>query len=127
MLGGLIMGRPKGGKNNRHTKEEKLKVVKDCIDNGISTCEASLKYKITQSQINKWIRDYVANGEASLENKKKTGNRFSALYTSKCLSELDRLKLENLKLRIENERLKKGYTEKEAKEAHAGLSKKNTK
>ena len=37
------------------------------------------------------------------------------------------MKLENLKLRIENERLKKGYTEKEVQEAHAALSKKNLK
>ena len=121
------MGRPKGGKNNRHTKEEKLKVVKECINDGISTCDAARIYRINHQQISKWISDYLKFGESSLESKKKTGNRFAALYTSKDLSELDRLKLENLKLRIENERLKKGYTEKEAKQAHAGLSKKNTK
>ena len=34
---------------------------------------------------------------------------FSALHTSKKLNKEERLELENLKLRIENERLKKGY------------------
>ena len=37
------------------------------------------------------------------------GNPFAALHTSKSLSREERLELENLKLRIENERLKKGY------------------
>ncbi len=121
------MGRPKGGKNKRHTKEERLIIVKDCLENGLSTHEASSKYKIDQSLISKWIRLYLKFGENALETKKKTGNHFSALHTCKNLSELDRLKLENLKLRIENERLKKGYTEKEVKEAHERLSKKNLK
>ena len=35
--------------------------------------------------------------------------RKKALHTSKSLSREERLDLENLKLRIENERLKKGY------------------
>lgn len=121
------MTRPKGGTNKKHTKEEKLIVVKDCIDNGLSSREAEVKYNINHQQIAKWIQIYSDSGEDALENKKKTGNRFAALYTSKNISELDRLKLENLKLRIELERLKKGYTEKEVKEARAGLSKKNSK
>ena len=40
---------------------------------------------------------------------KGKGNPYAALHTKKNLSELERLELENLKLRIENERLKKGY------------------
>lgn len=121
------MGRPKGGKNKRHTKEEKLCIVKDCLENGLSSFEASNKYQINDGLVRKWIRTYLKFGEDALDNKKKTGNHFSALHASKNLSELDRLKLENLKLRIENERLKKGYTEKEVKEAHEKLSKKNLK
>ena len=37
------------------------------------------------------------------------GNPYAALHTSKSLTEVERLKLENMKLKIENERLKKGY------------------
>ena len=121
------MGRPKGETNKKHTKEEKLTIVLDCINNGLSSYDASKKYGIGNQQISKWIKDYSEHGESALENQKKTGNHLAALHTSKNLSELDRLKLENLKLRIENERLKKGYTEKEVNEAHAGLSKKNLK
>ena len=121
------MGRPKGGTNKKHTKEEKIKIVFDCINNGISSHEASKKYGINYQQIGKWVKQYIENGEDSLENKKKTGYITASLYTSKSLTDDERLKLENLRLRIENERLKKGYTEKEVKEAHAGLSKKNMK
>ena len=49
-------------------------------------------------------------GEKGLENKKKTGNVFSALHTSKSLSEVERLRLLVAKQEIEIERLKKGYT-----------------
>ena len=121
------MGRPKGGINKNHAKEEKLKIVLDCINNGLSSREASKKYDVSNSQISKWTKQYLEYGEGALENKKKTGNITAALHSSKKLTDIERLKLENLRLRIENERLKKGYTEKEVKEAHAGLSKKNLK
>ena len=121
------MGRPKGGINKNHAKEEKLKIVLDCINNGLSSREASKKYDVSNSQISKWTKQYLEDGEDALENKKKTGNITAAIHSSKKLTDIERLKLENLRLRIENERLKKGYTEKEVKEAHAGLSKKNLK
>ncbi len=57
----------------------------------------------------KWIREYTAKGEVAFEEVKRRGNKYAALHTSKKLSEAERLKLEITKLRIENERLKKGY------------------
>jgi len=48
-------------------------------------------------------------------------------FIEKNLTELEKLELENLNLKVENERLKKGYTEKEVIEVRAGLSKKNSK
>ena len=56
-----------------------------------------------------FIRTYHEFGEEGLQSKKKTGNRFSALHTSKSLTEVDRLKLIVMKQEIEIERLKKGY------------------
>ena len=40
---------------------------------------------------------------------KKSGNVYAALHTSKSLTKEERLELENMKLKIENERIKKGY------------------
>ena len=41
--------------------------------------------------------------------KKKPGNPLSKFSNRKNLSEVEQLQYENMKLRIENERLKKGY------------------
>ena len=61
------------------------------------------------SRITNWIHRYLENGLDRLENMKKTGNAYAALYTSKSLTKEECLELENMKLKIENERIKKGY------------------
>ncbi|MDE8214750.1 ArsR family transcriptional regulator, partial [Erysipelothrix rhusiopathiae] len=58
---------------------------------------------------NGWIDRFMRDGKEGLKNKKKTGNHFSALHTSKSLTEIERLQLEILKRDIEIARLKKGY------------------
>ena len=103
------MGRPKGGKNKKYSYEFKLKVIQDRIDNHLSWSELEKKYEVDNSVIIRWEKLY---NEGLLEKGRvhKRGNPFAALHTSKSLSKEERLELENLKLRIENERLKKGYT-----------------
>jgi transposase len=59
--------------------------------------------------INNWIKKYRENGYEGLINKKKPGNPLSKYSNKKNLSEMEKLQYENMKLRIENERLKKGY------------------
>ena len=56
-----------------------------------------------------WLRDYGKYGEAAFNPKGHPGNPFAALHTSKTLTEIERLRLQLIKLEIENERLKKGY------------------
>ena len=102
-------GRPKGSKSKYYSYEFKLRVVKDREDNHLSWSDLEKKYGVANSVIRRWIKLYY---EGVLETGKthNRGNRFAALYSSKSLSKQERLELENLKLRIENERLKKGYT-----------------
>ena len=57
----------------------------------------------------RWVKEYIAEGEAAFVPKGHPGNHFAALHVSKNLSELERLRLMVAKLEIENERLKKGY------------------
>ena len=52
---------------------------------------------------------YIENGYDALENKKNPGNPLSKYSNKKNLTEMEQLQYENMKLRIENERLKKGY------------------
>jgi transposase-like protein len=107
--GVIFMGRPKGGTNRRWSKEEKLRIVKRYLDEGIGSIPLGKQERIEPSLIRTWVIKYLNRGESALENQKKAGNHFSALHTSKNLSEVDRLKLIIMKQEIEIERLKKGY------------------
>ena len=102
------MGRPKGSKNRKYPYEFKLKVIKEYLEDHLSLPELEEKYGVVHSVIIQWTRLY--NEGLLKTGRKRTGNPFSALHTSKSLSREERLELENLKLKIENERLKKGYT-----------------
>ena len=103
------MGCPKGVKHRKYTVEEKLKIVRMNTEEYMSLTEISERTGVSSKNISRWIRQYSLEGIDGLMPKERTGNRFSALYTSKSLSEEERLRLENLKLKTENERLKKGY------------------
>ena len=103
------MGRPKGGKNNYHSKEEKIKIVKEMLDSNLSPLDIERKFNISHSLAGKWRKDYLEKGEDSLTNQKKPGNPLMKYSAKKNLTELEKLEYENMKLRIENERLKKGY------------------
>lgn len=103
------MGRPKGGKNRTWSKEEKQRIVKRNLEERIGQRKLAEDEGISKGMLSKWISAFIEYGEKGLEPQKR-GNPFAALHTSKNLSELERLRLENAKQRVEIERLKKGYT-----------------
>ena len=103
------MGRHKGGNNQSHTKEEKIKYVKMMLEEGYSAKKLEKEYGISHSLTDKWRRKYLEFGADSLENQKKSGNPLCKYSNKKNLSKEEQLEYENMKLRIENELLKKGY------------------
>ena len=103
------MGRPKGGKNKTHTKEEKIKYVKMMLEDGYSAMKIEKEYGVSHSLTDRWKRKYLEFGEESLEKQKKPGNPLCKYSNKKNLSKEEQLEYENMKLRIENELLKKGY------------------
>ncbi len=103
------MGRPKGGKNKKWTFEDRLRFVKMNLDDHIGFKKIERDFGVYHSTVHGWVMRYLEFGEDGLVNKKKTGNRFSALTNSKSLSREEYLELENIKLKIEIECLKKGY------------------
>lgn len=105
----IIISRPKGIKNRIWSKEEKLRIVQRYFNEGIGRPTLVKEEGIASGMISTWISKYLNEGEDALENKKKTGNHYAALYTSKSLSEVERLRLLVAKQEIEIERLKKGY------------------
>ena len=103
-----MQGRPKGGKNEYYSKEEKLKYVQQMLD-GRSCWEIEREEGINHSVTNSWLKKYNEYGIEGLENKKKPGNPLCKYSNKKTLTDMEQLQYENMKLRIENERLKKGY------------------
>ena len=68
---------------------------------------------INHSVTSRWLKIYLETGTSGLENQKKLGNPLAKFSSKKKLTEIEKLEFENMKLRIENERLKKGYLMKE--------------
>lgn len=100
--------------NRKYTPEFKIKCAKEVISGEKSQIEIAKENGMTDRNIRRWVKNYQEHGEGYFyeEHRGKgsgSGNPYAALHRKKNLSELERLELENLKLRIENERLKKGY------------------
>lgn len=125
--GGFNMGRPKGGKNKYWSKEEKLKYIQMVINDGISSYDIQKKYGIYHSTICRWIKSYNEYCMDGLENKRKPGNPLVKYSRRKELTELEKKDYEIMRLKIENERLKKGYTEADLILAKKKLLEKNSK
>ena len=110
------MGRPKGSKSTYrfYTAKEKYGIITQILENKKSSESVSKETGINSGTLIRWVHQYLDGGIEALENKRKPGNQLAKYSSKKELSEIERLEYENLLLRIENERLKKGYTTKEA-------------
>lgn len=107
------MGRPKGGSNRYWSTEEKLRIVKR-IEKGEKTyLEIASEEGVYRSLLCEWVKKYREKGIEGIRNKRKPGNPLMKYQKRKTLTEMEKLEYENMKLKIENARLKKGYTEEE--------------
>ena len=95
--------------NRYWSKEEKLRIINRVIIDGLSITQVSKEEDISLGMLSNWVNLYIKKGEDALENKRKPGNPLMKYSMRKELSDLEKLEYENMKLRIENERLKKGY------------------
>lgn len=84
------MGRPKGGTNTSHSKEEKLALVLRNL-NGETTKSLGRESGIYHAQIAKWTKQYLAGGEEALVNKRKPGNPLAKYHNRKELSPTEQL------------------------------------
>ena len=104
------MGRQSGTKNNMRTTEEKEKIVLEYFDSGKGAMEFSRYIGIGRKQLWTWIKKYSENGIEGL--KSKTGKCSKKGITGRpknAVTREEELERENTKLKIEIERLKKGY------------------
>ena len=84
------MGRPKGGTNNSHSKEEKLALVLRNLA-GETARNLERESGICKSQIHKWTKQYLEGGEEALINKRKPGNPLAKYHNKKELTPIEQL------------------------------------
>ena len=100
-------------KNTMRTPEEKESIILESYQLG--RMETAKKYDVDERLLRRWrakYRDSGINGLCSKTGKTKQpgkGNSLSGLQRKKNKTKEEELKLENLKLKVEVARLKKGY------------------
>ncbi|MBP3897643.1 MAG: transposase, partial [Mogibacterium sp.] len=82
--------------SRKTTKEERIKIVKECLESGCNYGEIAIKYNVSYQQVYGWVKRFKELGEAGLEDRR--GRRKA---DQEPRSEIE-------KLQIENERLKHG-------------------
>ena len=126
----------KGQKFKKYTPEEKIKYAKMLANGEASFKEVAAELGTGRATVERWHDQYLKYGEDYFFEEhrgNKSGNLYAALHTSKSLTKMERLELENAKLKAENMKLKKAYMVKGAgayresvleKERHMKSSKK---
>lgn len=105
-------------KKTRYTVEDKLRIVNRNLIDGVGQNRIAAEEGIARSSVNLWVKQFMKGGQDALQNEPPYHpSKFDA-------SSLSALELENLNLRIENERLKQGYMVIDGK--YVLLKKKNT-
>ncbi|MBR6948675.1 MAG: helix-turn-helix domain-containing protein [Bacilli bacterium] len=99
----------KGQKFKKWTAEEKFEIIKPALDMKKSTLQITKETGLNNGMINNWIRTYREKGYEGLISKRKHNNPLAKYSHKKKLTKEEQLEYENMKLRIENELLKKGY------------------
>lgn len=91
------------------TAEEKFKIIKPILNMEKSSTMITKEAGINNGLITAWVHKYEKEGYEGLIPKKKPGNPLSKYQSKKNLTHIEQLEYENMKLRIENELLKKGF------------------
>lgn len=113
----------RGIRYSHYTSDEKLAIVKEVLEKGVTLQELCLLYDLSSSTIKTWVRLYRQG--LSLENRKRGRPPRELMARPKkkeAETELERLQAENLRLRAENALLKKVKALVEEQEARARLN-----
>ena len=103
------MSRPGGTKNIMRTPEEKEKLILEFMNSNISRVLFCKEKNISRRLFLKWWHKYEKNGIEGLSSKTGTKKGVNKGRQKNAITREEELERENLKLRIEIERLKKGY------------------
>ena len=103
----------KGQKYKQWSADEKYKIIEPIINLEKSSLQVTRETGINNGLISAWVKKYRENGMEGLTNKKTPCNPLTKYSRKKILTKEEQLEYENMKLRIENEMLKKGFLMKE--------------
>ena len=56
--------------SRKTTKDERLKIVKDCLESGKNYGEIAIKYNVSYQQVYQWTNKFIELGEAGLEDRR---------------------------------------------------------
>lgn len=101
-------------KENYHlfSKEEKMNIINDFINNKLGYRECAQKYGISPTSLLHWVMAYRSKGEDGLISqigKHRGPNKGRPKGSIKPRNRIEELEKENISLKIQIERLKKGY------------------
>jgi len=97
---------------NQYSVDFKLKIIKMILNEGISKKEILRTYNVATKTQRQWIQKYQAEGISGLLSKRKIRDK---IPTNQETESVEALKHEIFLLKIEIERLKKGYNSEDVK------------
>ena len=83
-------------KSRQTTQEERVRIAKECIENGNNYGEIAIKYQVSYQNVYTWVKKYKELGEAGLEDRR--GQRTAQQEPR---TEEERLRIENAQLKHE--------------------------
>ena len=83
-------------KSRQTTQEERVRIAKECIENGDNYGEIAIKYQVSYQNVYSWVKKYRELGEAGLEDRR--GQRTAQQEPR---TEEERLRIENARLKHE--------------------------
>ena len=91
------------------TKEERLKIVKDCLESGKNYGEIAPKYQVSYQQVRTWTQRFEEMGEAGLEDRrgKRKKDQIPRTELEAAQIEIKRLKHKLYMAEMERDLLKK--------------------
>lgn len=91
------------------TQEERIAIVRDCLENGSNFGAAAIKYKVSYQQVYTWVKKFKELGEAGLEDRrgKRIVDQEARTELEKAQIEIARLKHELYMTKMERDLLKK--------------------
>jgi transposase-like protein len=96
-------------KSRKTTQKERVKIVKECLENGKDYGAMALKYNVSYQQVYTWVKKYSELGEAGLEDRRgqRAAQQEPRTKEEELQAEIARLKHELYMTKMERDLLKK--------------------